>query len=76
MTAYYTSVKILKYAHARRSEQSSREWVWLFQDYVSWDALVYLLGILCDRVDGVEGWWTIVDVGVDTRQVRISVHGM
>ena len=40
---FTTSVEILEYTHALRTNESYQSWAWLFQTYVEWDALAYLL---------------------------------
>ena len=40
---FTTSVEILEYTHALRTNENYQRWAWLFQTYVEWDALAYLL---------------------------------
>lgn len=37
------SIEIIEYAHSLRSDEKYNRWVWLFQKYVEWDAMAFLL---------------------------------
>ncbi|QYS96906.1 Zn(2)-C6 fungal-type domain-containing protein [Trichoderma simmonsii] len=39
--------EVLQHAHALRQYSKGRRWLWLFQTYVEWDALAYLLLDIC-----------------------------
>lgn len=39
--------EVLQHAHALRQYSRGRRWLWLFQTYVEWDALAYLLLDIC-----------------------------
>ncbi|EXJ92988.1 hypothetical protein A1O3_01544 [Capronia epimyces CBS 606.96] len=38
-----SSVEIIEYAHTLRSSDKYSRWVWLFQKYIEWDAVAFLL---------------------------------
>lgn len=48
-----TSIEIIECAHNLRTNQAYQRWVWLFQTYVEWDALAYLLLHLASTRTGV-----------------------
>jgi hypothetical protein len=37
------SIEIVEYAHTLRCSEQYRRWVWLFQTYIAWDAVAFLL---------------------------------
>ncbi|KIW58640.1 hypothetical protein PV05_03141 [Exophiala xenobiotica] len=37
------SIEIVEYAHTLRSSEKYSPWVWLFQTYIEWDAVAFLL---------------------------------
>ncbi|KAL7904560.1 fungal-specific transcription factor [Trichoderma velutinum] len=39
--------EVLQHAHVLRQYSKGRRWLWLFQTYVEWDALAYLLLDIC-----------------------------
>ncbi|KAL4902012.1 hypothetical protein BDW74DRAFT_187023 [Aspergillus multicolor] len=45
-------MKILQGAEELRSDEAGAKWLWLFQVYIEWDALVYLLQHLRTDADG------------------------
>jgi hypothetical protein len=64
-TCWKQSVDILGHAYCLRRYEKGAKWLWLFQTYVEWDALAYLLLYLC--FNGCEGgaesaWKTAGDV--------------
>lgn len=70
---FNTSVEILEYSEALKSENSAHGWLWLFQDYVEWDALTYCLGSLCEQMLGeqVDRAWKIVNLIFDGWQSTV-----
>lgn len=42
-----TCLEMLEYAASLRDYEQGRKWLWLFQTYIEWDALAYLLLDLC-----------------------------
>ncbi len=68
---FVTSMEIIEQAHSLKSDKSSQKWVWLFQTYVGWDTLAYLLRCLCSRITGdtVARAWRVVDMAFDEWQV-------
>lgn len=58
-----TSVEILEHAYTLRAFERGKKWLWLFQTYVEWDALAYLLIHLCVYPLGAaaELAWTAVE---------------
>ncbi|KAJ8177225.1 hypothetical protein LV161_008280 [Aspergillus fumigatus] len=64
-TYWKECVDILGHAYSLRRYEKGAKWLWLFQTYVEWDALAYLLVCLCfDRcAAGAElAWKTAKDV--------------
>jgi hypothetical protein len=51
-TLFTTSVEILEYSHALRTNENYQRWAWLFQTYIEWDALAYLLLRLSNSQNG------------------------
>jgi hypothetical protein len=58
-----TCVEILERAKALRLHERSRQWLWLFQTYIEWDALTYLFInlSLSPLGDGVVTAWTVAE---------------
>jgi hypothetical protein len=69
-TLFETSIEILEYAHKLKSDETSQRWIWLFQDYVEWDVLAYVLYRICERVRGeeVDRAWKAVNTAFHRRQ--------
>jgi hypothetical protein len=38
-----SSIEIIEYAHTLRTDAKYSKWVWLFQKYIEWDAVAFLL---------------------------------
>ena len=58
-----TCVEILERAKAMRLHGRSKQWLWLFQTYIEWDALTYLLLSLSlsPLGDGADTAWTAAE---------------
>lgn len=58
-----TCVEILERAKALRLHERSRQWLWLFQSYIEWDALTYLFInlSLSPLGDGVVTAWAVAE---------------
>lgn len=70
-TLFTTSINILEYSQALKGGVEAQKWLWLFQDYVEWDAIAYLLKSLTERSDGgddVDRAWTVLDHAFDSQQ--------
>ncbi len=64
-------VDILKEAHALRTHQGAKRWLWLFETYIGWDALAYVLIQLCNKSNNDmadEAWAIVGDVYADWKQ--------
>ncbi|KAI1630144.1 fungal-specific transcription factor domain-containing protein [Exophiala viscosa] len=58
-----SSIEIIEYAHTLRTSDKYSRWVWLFQKYIEWDAVAFLLHCLGSAAvpDLVERAWNAVD---------------
>lgn len=58
-----TCTEILRRAKELRLHERSKQWLWLFQTYIEWDALTYLLISLSISPlgDGVDTAWTAAE---------------
>ncbi|KIV78826.1 hypothetical protein PV11_06436 [Exophiala sideris] len=58
-----SSIEIIEYAHTLRTSDKYSRWVWLFQKYIEWDAVAFLLHSLSSAaIPGlVERAWNAVD---------------
>lgn len=58
-----TCEEVLQCAHALRQYEKGRRWLWLFQTYVEWDALTYLLMDLClmPETQTTDTTWKVID---------------
>ena len=67
---FTTSLNILESFQALKSDEKVQRWVWLFQDYVEWDAMAYLLDSICERIRGteVDRAWSAVNAVFKSRQ--------
>ncbi|CAM1501422.1 Fc.00g105840.m01.CDS01 [Cosmosporella sp. VM-42] len=57
--------EVLKQAHALRRYEKGIQWLWLFQTYVEWDAMAYLLLDMCIQARGEtvgEAWNTVNEI--------------
>ena len=66
-TLFTTSIEILEYTHALRTNDNYQRWAWLFRTYVEWDALAYLLLSLisCPNGDEMARAWKAVKTAFD-----------
>lgn len=46
MALVASSIDIIEYAHQLRTDPKYSRWIWLFQQYVEWDAVAFLLSSL------------------------------
>ncbi|KAL6241659.1 hypothetical protein RBB50_011441 [Rhinocladiella similis] len=42
-----SSIEVIEYAHTLRTSDEYGRWLWLFQKYIEWDAVAFLLHSLC-----------------------------
>lgn len=57
-----TCEEVLHHALALRQYKKGQQWLWLFQTYLEWDALAYLLLDLCLMpVEATQATWTVMD---------------
>lgn len=57
-----SSIDIIEYAHDLRSNDKYSRWVWLFQQYVEWDAVAFLLhslSVSCRPSQDARAWKSI-----------------
>ncbi|KAE9372011.1 hypothetical protein N431DRAFT_466303 [Stipitochalara longipes BDJ] len=43
------AIEVAEYNHALNAEQAARQWRWVYQTYIHWHAIVYLLIEICRR---------------------------
>ncbi|KAH0550922.1 hypothetical protein GP486_007712 [Trichoglossum hirsutum] len=60
---FHTSCVVLEYSHLIQSWPAASHWGWLFETYVQWHAVAFILTELCVRADGpeVDKAWKAVD---------------
>ena len=60
---FKTAIEILEFTHALRSHEAYQRWVFLFQKYIDWDALAYVLLYLRSSADTelASRAWSAVD---------------
>jgi hypothetical protein len=61
---FMASVEIMEYSRVLESEVATKQWGWLFQTYIQWHALAYILGELCIRPNStiVDRAWRCIDL--------------
>ena len=72
---FSVSLGIVENAQALKSDQRVQRWIWLFHDYVEWNAVTYLLHSICERVRGkeVDQAWSAINAVFKTR-LGLRVH--
>jgi hypothetical protein len=60
---FMASIEIIEYSRALDDESSTKQWGWLFQTYIQWHAIAYILEELCTRSNStiVERAWRAID---------------
>lgn len=60
---FMASIEIVEYSRVLESESSTKKWGWLFQTYIQWHAIAYILAELCTRPKStiVERAWRAID---------------
>jgi hypothetical protein len=60
---FMASIEIIEYSRVLEEESSTKQWGWLFQTYIQWHAIAYILGELCTRPTStiVERAWRAID---------------
>lgn len=60
---FMASIEIIEYSRILATEASTKKWGWLFQTYIQWHAIAYMLGELCVRPPSiiVERAWNAID---------------
>ncbi|TVY83486.1 Bikaverin cluster transcription factor bik5 [Lachnellula suecica] len=60
---FMASIEIIEYSRVLEEESSTKQWGWLFQTYIQWHAIAYILGELCSRENStiVERAWRAID---------------
>ncbi|KAL6794067.1 fungal-specific transcription factor [Trichoderma sp. SZMC 28012] len=72
--------EVLQHAHALRQYSKGRHWLWLFQTYVEWDALAYLLLDICITLSSPSSSepftlpWEIIDETYNHWKNNADVH--
>ncbi|KAL7781179.1 fungal-specific transcription factor [Trichoderma afarasin] len=72
--------EVLQHAHALRQYSKGRRWLWLFQTYVEWDALAYLLLDICITLSSPPSSepftlpWEIIDETYNHWKNNADVH--
>ncbi|RDL42451.1 uncharacterized protein BP5553_02430 [Venustampulla echinocandica] len=74
------SIEIFEYSRVLEEESSTKQWGWLFQTYIQWHAIAFILGELCTRPPSVivDRAWRAVDSIFGTWDARLvqSKSGM
>lgn len=77
---FMAAIEIIEYSRVLEDESSNKQWGWLFQTYIQWHAIAYLLGELCTRPNSTiaERAWRAIDsvFGGWTEAVTHSKSGM
>ncbi|OQU93565.1 Fungal specific transcription factor domain-containing protein [Cladophialophora immunda] len=68
-----SSVEIIEYARTLRTNDNYSRWIWLFQKYIEWDAVAFLLHSLTTSPlpDLLDRAWRAVDTFFDTWEDRV-----
>ncbi|KAL6801431.1 fungal-specific transcription factor [Trichoderma sp. SZMC 28013] len=72
--------EVLQHAHALRQYSKGRRWLWLFQTYVEWDALAYLLLDICITLSSPSSSepltlpWEVIDETYNHWKNNADVH--
>ncbi|KAF2095698.1 hypothetical protein NA57DRAFT_44011, partial [Rhizodiscina lignyota] len=66
---FLTSLENIEYSLLLENEERTKKWGWLFQTYVQWHAIAFLLNGLCVRTQGeyVERAWRAVEIVTSRR---------
>lgn len=66
---FLTSLENIEYSLLLENEERTKKWGWLFQTYVQWHAIAFLLNELCIRTQGeyVERAWRAVEIVTNRR---------
>ena len=66
---FTVSRSIVENSQALRSDVRVQRWIWLFHDYVEWDAAAYLLHCICERIRGeeVDRAWSAINAVFKSR---------
>jgi hypothetical protein len=62
---FMTSVEVIEFSHLLESTEKTAKWGWLFQTYMQWQSVAFILSELCVRPPGAEvdrGWRAIESV--------------
>lgn len=66
---FLTSLENLEYSLLLENEERTKKWGWLFQTYVQWHAIAFLLNELCVRTNGeyVQRAWHAIEIVTSRR---------
>ncbi|KAK2625532.1 hypothetical protein QTJ16_004844 [Diplocarpon rosae] len=61
---FMSSIEIIEYSRILESEASIKKWGWLFQTYIQWHAIAFILGELCVRPNSsmVDRAWRAISI--------------